>query len=87
VAVETLKTLLHIHEQKPDRILLPQYNGKNRHPVLFPVQIIHQVFSGLNLREIISRHPDMIKNIQVMDEGIIFDMDTREDSLNILKKL
>jgi molybdenum cofactor cytidylyltransferase len=77
VAVETLKTLLHIHEQKPDRILLPQYNGKNGHPVLFPVQIIHQFFSGLDLREIISRHPDMVKNIQVMDEGIIFDMDTR----------
>ena len=87
VKVETLKTLLHIHEQKPDRILLPRCNGKNGHPVLFPVQIIHQVFSGLNLREIISRYPDMVKNVQVMDEGILFDMDTREDYENIIKRL
>ncbi|MDH4231816.1 MAG: NTP transferase domain-containing protein, partial [Nitrospirota bacterium] len=87
VTVETFNTLLHIHEQKPEKILIPEYNGGKVHSVLFPVQIIRQVFSRLYLREIISGCHVRAKHIQVMDEGILFDMYTREDHENILKRL
>ena len=86
VTAETYKILLQAHEQKPEKILIPHCNGRKGHPVLFPKEVIHAVFSGMNLREVMHANPQKVKLVQVMDEGVLFDMDTREDYKNILKR-
>jgi len=85
VAAGTFKTLLHAHEQDPQQILIPEYNGKKGHPVIFPRKVIEDVFSGMNLREIISNNPDRVRRIPVPDEGVLYNMNTKEDYKNILK--
>lgn len=82
----SFEILLQAHEQKPEKILIPHCNGRKGHPVLFPKEAIHAVFSGMNLREVMYANSQKVKLVHVMDEGVLFDMDTREDYKNILKR-
>jgi len=87
VTAETYKILLQAHGQEAGRILIPCFNGRKGHPVLFPKDVIQAVFSGMNLREVMNASAQKVRLVQVMDEGVLFDMDTREDYENILKRI
>ncbi len=87
VKADTLKKLVHCHLETPDRIVIPLYKGQRGHPSLFPKIIIEEVFAGLNLRDIIHKDPNRIRFLDVEDEGVILDMDTREDYERIRKKI
>lgn len=87
VSVRTLKRLSQCYFETSDKILIPLYKGKRGHPSLFPKPIISEVFVGLNLRDIINRDSDRIKLLDVDDEGVILDMDTKDDYDEILKKI
>jgi CTP:molybdopterin cytidylyltransferase MocA len=49
--------------------------------------IISEVFVGLTLRDIINRDSGRIRFIDVDDEGVMLDMDTKEDYERILEKV
>lgn len=86
ISEETFKMLIKLHEEEPDWILIPVYNGKRGHPTLFPKSVINDIFLGINLREIINRNPDRVKTVSVKDEGVILDMDTTDDYRIILER-
>ncbi|HYA11483.1 MAG TPA: nucleotidyltransferase family protein [Thermodesulfovibrionales bacterium] len=79
VKADTFKKIVHCHFETPDKILIPLYEGQRGHPSLFPKIIIEEVFAGLNLRDIIHNDPNRIRLLEVKDEGIVLDIDTRED--------
>jgi CTP:molybdopterin cytidylyltransferase MocA len=79
VKPDTLRTLLRHHEAAPGSIIIPRYGGRRGHPCLFPRLLIEEVFSGMTLREVIQRHADRIRLVNVDDEGVVLDMDTPED--------
>lgn len=79
VSSQTLKTLVDLHREDPDKIIIPEYKGTRGHPTLFPVNAIRDVFTGSNLREISNKYPERIRFADLSDEGIILDMDTMED--------
>ncbi len=87
VSVDTLNTLLYYHGEEPEKILIPCFGGKKGHPVLFPEDVIRDIFRGGNLRDITKRYPEKVSLIPVMDEGIVLDIDTMEDYRNILIKV
>ena len=87
VSVETLKSLVQCHVETPDRIIIPLYKGRRGHPTLFPKPVIDEVFDGLNLRDIINRDSSRIRFLNVDDEGVVLDIDTKEDYERILKKM
>ncbi len=82
-----MKSIVQCHLETPDKIIVPLYKGKRGHPSLFPKPVIDEVFNGLNLRDIINRDSSRIRILSVDDEGVILDMDTREDYEKILKKI
>jgi molybdenum cofactor cytidylyltransferase len=86
ITTDTFKILLKTHNDEGKKILIPCFKGKKGHPVLFPREVIHAVFSGMNLREVIHANLHRVKRVHVMDEGVLFDMDTMEDYKNILEK-
>ena len=86
VSPDTFKTLIDVHANVPGRILIPRYHGKKGHPVLLPAAVMKDVFSGDTLREVIANHRDAVTCIDVMDEGILLDLDTREDYETMLKR-
>src|SRR4030066_789201 len=87
VSAGTLKSIVQYYLETPDKIIIPLYKGKKGHPSLFPKPVIDEVFVGLTLRDIINRDSGRIKFLNVDDEGVILDMDTREDYDEILKKI
>jgi CTP:molybdopterin cytidylyltransferase MocA len=86
-SAETLMALVRGHRETPDKIIIPAYHGKRGHPTLFPRPVVEEVFFGNNLRDIISRDFGRVRIIDVGDEGVVLDMDTREDYDNIVQKL
>jgi molybdenum cofactor cytidylyltransferase len=87
LSVRTFKSLANLHLKVPDKIIIPTYRGKRGHPSLFPKDIISEIFSGLNLREIIARDAGRITFLDVPDEGVILDMDTMRDYEEIRQKI
>lgn len=79
VSVDTLRMLVNMHIEQPGKIIIPLHNGKRGHPSLFPVNVLRELFDGLNLREVINKSPEKIVLADVVDEGVILDMDTMED--------
>jgi CTP:molybdopterin cytidylyltransferase MocA len=84
---KTLKSIVQCHFETPDKIIVPLYKGKRGHPSLFPKPVTDEVFNGLNLRDIINRDSSRIRFLNVDDEGVVLDMDTKEDYEKILKKI
>jgi len=76
---ETLQRLLRLHAEAPDKIIIPVYKEKRGHPTLFPMHIIGEIFEGGTLKDVVSRDPERIQTVEVMDEGVIIDIDTMED--------
>ena len=87
VSAGTLKSIVQYYLETPDKIIIPLYKGKKGHPSLFPKPVIDEVFVRLNLRDIINRDSSRIRFLDVDDEGVILDMDTKEDYERILKKI
>ena len=87
VSTGTLKSIVQCHLETPDKIIIPLYKGKKGHPSFFPKPVIDEVFVGLNLRDIINKDSSRIRFLDVDDEGVILDMDTKEDYERILKKM
>ena len=87
VSSETVKLIVAAHRKEPHRIIIPVCNGRRGHPALFPKDVIHEIFTSANLREIIRKDPRRVKLVEVRDEGVIMDMDTKEDYLAIIGKM
>ena len=85
VSVETIKSLVALHGQGPDRILIPQYETKKGHPVLLPKGLLEGIFYGGTLRDIIKKYPERVRLLPVMDKGVLLDIDTVDDYKKILK--
>lgn len=84
--VRTMRTLALEHYSFCNKILIPAYQGKRGHPTLFPRNVLSEVLSGLTLREVIRKDPKRVRLVDVPDEGVVLDMDTREDYQNMIKK-
>jgi len=81
-----MKLPVAAHSEDPLRIIVPLYEGRRGHPSLFPRTVIGEIFSGVDLREILRKDPDRVKYVAVADEGVILDMDTAEDYQRIYEK-
>jgi molybdenum cofactor cytidylyltransferase len=81
----TYKSLLQTMSQSP--IVIPTYNGKKGHPVLFKENNVKSIINDnkfTSLREVI--HFLGYSTLEVEDEGILYDIDTKEDYLLVLNK-
>ena len=87
VSVDTLKILMQCFLETPDKIIIPLYKGKRGHPTLFPRNVIEEIFNGGTLRDIIDKNRSRLKFLNVQDEGVVLDMDTKEDYDKVLKKI
>ena len=75
----TINTIVHRFE--PGRIILPTFNGRRGHPVLFPSETFAEILKlpascGANV--VVRKDPSRIIEVPVDDEGILVDVDTPE---------
>ncbi len=79
VSPSTVAGLAERHEAEPGSIVIPVYNGRRGHPVLFPRPLLEALGPEMTLRDIVHNHPDKVIHYPVENRGIIFDMDTPAD--------
>lgn len=67
-------------------IVIPRYQGRKGHPVLFPRDRLAEIGEVPTMREIIRNHPEDLRFVETTDEGILIDMDTPEDYREVLRR-
>lgn len=75
-----------IRNGDPDWIVVPVYSGRRGHPVLFGRSFrkeLNRLSGDRGAKAILLRHPDAVKEIEVMDPGIVTDVDTVDDLPNV----
>ena len=87
VSANTIRALVRAFNNYPNNVIIPQNEGRRGHPTLFPLKLISGIFSGLTLRDIVHRNSKMIFTVDVNDEGILLDLDSKEDYRLIQTKL
>ena len=80
---EVLQRLIDVHHSKRNLISVPRHGGKHGHPPLFDVSLIPELFeiseAGEGIREVIERHRDALREIEIADPLVVTNLNTPED--------
>ena len=69
-----------------DRIVLPVFNRRRGHPVLFGRDILAEILaleSSEGANTVVRRDPSRVIEVQVDDPGVLLDIDTPEQTKNL----
>jgi molybdenum cofactor cytidylyltransferase len=71
-----------VKEFAPNRIVIPVFNGRRGHPVLFAAEVLEEILAlppsqGANI--VVRKDPGRIVEVPVNSPGILVDVDTPED--------
>lgn len=71
------------------RILIPTYEGRRGHPVLFRWDLARDVFAlpaDVGLNQLVRRHADAVTTLEINNPAILQDLDTPEDYERLLAR-
>ena len=88
VSADTVRSLVKAFLQHGAPITLPFHNGVAGHPVLLGRVLADDVLTGAwdeGVRSIIMAHAHDLREVKVMDPGILIDVDTPEDYWRYVK--
>lgn len=74
----TVRTVLA--QQSP--LAVPSYQGRRGHPLVISPELIPEIRTlhlDVGLRELLDRHPDRLRIVEVDDPGCVRDVDTPEE--------
>ncbi len=86
---QTINKLIEIFGKRQKNIIIPVYQGKRGHPVIFHIKYREELLNirgDIGAREVIQRHVDDILEIAVDCKGVLIDIDTPSDFHNHLNK-
>ena len=75
---ETVKELIDVFRQTEAPLVVPTFNGKRGHPVLFRKTLFEEFLNEAlteGARTVVHRHLDDIASVPVDDEGTVIDID------------
>jgi molybdenum cofactor cytidylyltransferase len=78
----TLDQLITRHQHAAEAILIPTWQGTRGNPVLIPRSLFSEVMQlqgDTGCRALFNRHPALLENVEVEDEGILLDIDSQDD--------
>src|SRR5438270_8118279 len=81
VSPDTVRAVIAAYEQKP-AIISPRYRGKRGHPVALPAALRDEIRAAdarATLHDVIHAHTDMRVDVDVLDPGVIRDVDKQQD--------
>lgn len=90
ITSEIIDELIKAYNQTKKGIVLPVFRGKHGHPVLIDKKYkthIETLDPDIGLRDLIRKFPDDILDVEVNFDGILRDIDTKEDYINETAKI
>lgn len=88
VAAETVRALVEACAEQPAPVTLPFHNGVAGHPVVIGRSIADEVMKrhwDEGVRSLIMTHARDLREVRVIDPGILIDVDTPEDYWRYVK--
>jgi molybdenum cofactor cytidylyltransferase len=85
----TINCLIHAFAIGKGKIVIPSFQTKMGHPVIFHRQYereLKRLKGDVGGRSIIERHSQEVKRVRIRSEGVIKDIDTRKDYGRELKR-
>lgn len=79
ITPETIGRLAREHALTPERIVIPCHDGRRGHPPLVPRRLLDLLEHPFILRDLLRAHQDLVRHLELPDQGILIDMDTPED--------
>lgn len=78
---DTLRALLQFHQEHPDAVCQPEFQGHLRHPVLLPRKIFDELKQTRveTLKDFLKLIPHPAVQYPMNDTGLSLDLDTPED--------
>ncbi len=86
---QTINKLIEIFGKRQKNIVIPVYQGKLGHPVIFHIKYREELLNirgDIGAREVIQRHADNVLEVAVDCKGVLIDIDTPSDFHNHLNK-
>jgi molybdenum cofactor cytidylyltransferase len=78
----TINALISAFSQRKEGIILPSFQGRAGHPVIFHQKYKKELLSlkgDVGGRSIIERHPEDVRRVPVKSAGVVKDIDTWQD--------
>jgi len=88
VKPETIQEMLRVYKNENCEIIYPIYKGRRGHPPLISSSLFPAIKNwdgGGGLRALLSNYQNVATQVEVIDEGILTDMDTPEDYIKLCK--
>ena len=85
-----IDAVIDAYHQSKKGIVIPVYKKRRGHPVLIDIKYkvnIDSLDPEVGLRELIRKFPDDVAEVEVGYEGILRDIDTKEDYINEINKI
>ena len=86
---ETVEKLIGEFEKKGHKILIPMYEGRQGHPLLFRAEYAKEILAlddSLTLKHFLAAHATETARLPVADEGVLIDIDDRADYERALRE-
>ncbi|MDD3627210.1 MAG: nucleotidyltransferase family protein [bacterium] len=82
ITIETMRKLISVWTENPDKIIIPKYEEKGGHPVIFPRRFFDQLLNAPldeGARTVVYGNPESVIRVEVSDPGVRKDFDYPED--------
>lgn len=82
IDIETIKLLIDSFYEADNLIIVPSFSGKRGAPVIFPEKFKSELLAltgDTGGKNVIAKHPNEVRFIEVLNESILWDIDTEED--------
>ena len=84
-----IQTLIENFQQSKKLIVLPTYQGRRGHPVVFSAQLFDELRAApleVGARHVVHQHPGDILEVATEEEGVVLNINDREAYEKILQK-
>ncbi|MBI4310338.1 MAG: NTP transferase domain-containing protein [Chloroflexi bacterium] len=82
-AATVVRAVIEAHAAGEALITYPSYQGKGGHPVIFSAKLLPEMLrvqeSHQGLREVVERHRDSMRKVEMGDPGVLLDLNRPED--------
>ncbi len=66
-----------------DKVFIPTFQGRKGHPIIIPYTMRNEILAmdaeKTTLKDVLGRHSDIINFLEMKSEGVLIDMDTKEE--------
>ncbi|NIR50274.1 NTP transferase domain-containing protein [candidate division KSB1 bacterium] len=90
IGANVIRNLARVFEKESDKLILPTVSGKRGHPPIFPRWLFPEIVDAplsMTAADIIRDHAPRVVEVEVADERILWNINTKEDLKKMKNKL